>query len=60
MLDLFEAKGVDSLFTFAAWLESNNIDGNGFPLLWKENQFHRFKVQAAECELPGAQNAKTP
>lgn len=33
MLDLFEAKGFDSLFTLAAKLGSNSISGNGFLLL---------------------------
>lgn len=33
MVDSFESKGFDSLFTFATRLGGNSIAGNGFPML---------------------------
>lgn len=57
MVDSFESKGFDSLFTFATRLGSNSIAGNGFPM-HQESQSHRVKVQAAECDLAGVQNAE--
>lgn len=57
MLDSFEAKGFDSLFTLAARLGITVFLGMAF-CCYQENQSYRVKVQAAECAIAGVQNAK--
>lgn len=56
MLDSFEAKGFVPLF-LAAKLGVIVLLGMAFQC-YQENQSHRFKVQASECDLAGVQNAK--